>query len=227
MINKVNCFGNDIYLPACDDFIQSSIKNTGGWEKKIYESYSSFLDKNSVVVEVGAHVGTHTVAMAKQAMHVYTFEIQRFLHQLQCFNLINNQCFNVTTFFEGVHNYNSTKLVEELDYNKQVFNTGSLTLDSLRRPWGYPLLVMKLDNKLNFLKKLTLLKIDAEGVEVDILKGAFNIIQRFKPKIMVEFDTFTDKSQMQQLLPDYTWEDIIDYYLDVPNQMMLGSYITK
>lgn len=223
MISKLNCFGNDIYLPICDDFIQSSIKNTGGWEKKIHESYSSFLNEDSIVVEIGAHVGAHTVAMAKKCMHVYTFEIQRFLHQLQCFNLINNQCFNVTSFFEGVHNYNATRLVEELNYTKQTFNTGCLTLDGLRRPWGYPLLVMNLNDKLNFLKRLDLLKIDAEGVELEIIQGGLKIIERFKPKIMVEFDGPTDKLEMQKLLPNYTWEDVIDYYLDVPNQMMLGT----
>jgi len=228
MINKVNCFGNDIYLPACDDFIQVSIKNTGGWEKKIHECYSSFLTKDSVVIEIGAHVGTHTVAMAKLCKHVYTFEIQRFLNQLLNFNVINNGCFNVTTFFEGIHNYNAVKQVEELDYTR-VFNTGALTIESLHKPWGYPIMVTKIDTKFNyrFLNRLDLLKIDAEGVERDIIKSGLQTIKHFKPRILIEFDGEPDKNEMKQMLPEYQWEDIIDYHLDVPNQMMLGSYITK
>ena len=233
MINKVNCFGNDIYLPACDDFIQASIKNTGGWEKKIHECYSSFLTKDSVVIEIGAHVGTHTVSMAKICKHVYTFEIQRFLNQLLSYNLIHNECFNVTNFLEIIGNKNAIVPIEEIEYNEKNFcgfNTGAMSVKGLNKPWGYPMLEIKLDNKFNFLNRCDLLKIDAEGSELDVLKGGLDFIERTKPAILIEFDGDHDKQEMFNLLPNYKFKDVIDRYKNktndmvFQNQMMIGEY---
>jgi len=222
MLVKVNCFGNDIIIPECDTFIKQAIVDTGEWEKNVYEAYKSFLTKDSIVIEVGAHVGTHTVSIAKLAKHVYTFEIQNFIHQLLCFNCINNECFNVTNFFEGVSNKNITFPVAEVDYINP-FNTGILSLEMLKKPWGYPILVSKLDDKCKFLPRCDLIKIDAEGFDTEVIDGAKNLIMQHKPQIMVEFHDEVDKGKMQNLLPHYKWEDLLDYHQNIKNKMMIGS----
>ena len=222
MLVKVNCFGNDIIIPECDTFIKQVIAETGEWEKNVHEAYKSFLTKDSIVIEVGAHVGTHTVPMAKLAKHVYTFEIQNFIHQLLCFNCINNECFNVTNFFEGVSNKTTTLPIEEINYDRP-FNTGIMSLETLKKPWGYPLLVTKLDERCKFLQRCDLIKIDAEGFDTEVIDGAKNLIMQHKPRIMVEFHDENDKGAMQKLLPNYKWEDLFDYYKSVKNKMMIGS----
>ena len=85
MINKVINFGHSILIPECDAYIKKIIESTGEWEKNVYMAYKELLNKDSIVIEVGAHVGTHTVEMSKLSKHVYTFEIQRFLNQLLSF----------------------------------------------------------------------------------------------------------------------------------------------
>ena len=226
MLVKVNCFGNDIIIPECDTFIKQVIAATGEWEKNVHEAYKSFLTKDSIVIEVGAHVGTHTIPMAKLAKHVYTFEIQNFIHQLLCFNCINNECFNVTNFFEGVSNTTTTLPIEEINYDRP-FNTGLMSLESLKKPWGYPLLVTKLDERCKFLQRCDLIKIDAEGFDTEVIDGAKNLIMQHKPRIMVEFHDEVDKGKMQKLLPQYKWEDLLDYYKSVKNKMMIGVYDTS
>ena len=233
MIDKVINFGHSILIPKCDSYIKDIIKVNGEWETNVYKAYKSILNKESIVIEVGAHVGTHTVEMAKICKHVYTFEIQRFLNQLLSYNLIHNECFNVTNFLEIIGNNDAIVPIEELIYNETNFcgfNTGAMTVRGLNKPWGYPMLEIKLDNKFNFLTKCDLLKIDAEGSELDVLKGGLNFIKRTKPAILIEFDGDHDKQEMFNLLPNYKFKDVIDRYKNktndmvFQNQMMIGEY---
>ena len=230
MINKVINFGHSILIPECDAYIKKIIESTGEWEKNVYMAYKELLNKDSIVIEVGAHVGTHTVEMSKLSKHVYTFEIQRFLNQLLSYNLIHNECFNVTNFLEIVGNNNSLLPIEEISYDiDRVFNTGVMTVQGLNKPWGYPILQTKLDDKFNFLTRCDLLKIDAEGSEIDVIKGAIKLINKTKPAILVEFDGDKDKQEMFNLLPNYKFKDVIDAYsannVVYENKMMIGEYL--
>jgi FkbM family methyltransferase len=230
MINKVINFGHNILIPECDAYIKKIIESTGEWEKNVYTAYKELLNKDSIVIEVGAHVGTHTVEMSKLSKHVYTFEIQRFLNQLLSYNLIHNECFNVTNFLEIVGNNNSLLPIEEISYDiDRVFNTGVMTVQGLNKPWGYPILQTKLDDKFSFLTRCDLLKIDAEGSEVDVIKGAIKLINKTKPAILVEFDGDKDKQEMFNLLPNYKFKDVIDAYsannVVYENKMMIGEYL--
>ena len=40
------------------------------------------------------------------------------------------------------------------------------------------------------LQRLDLIKIDVEGFELDVLKGALQTIRRFRPRIVAEFNSF-------------------------------------
>ena len=230
MINKVINFGHNILIPECDAYIKKIIESTGEWEKNVYTAYKELLNKDSIVIEVGAHVGTHTVEISKLSKHVYTFEIQRFLNQLLSYNLIHNECFNVTNFLEIVGNNNSLLPIEEISYDiDRVFNTGVMTVQGLNKPWGYPILQTKLDDKFSFLTRCDLLKIDAEGSEVDVIKGAIKLINKTKPAILVEFDGDKDKQEIFNLLPNYKFKDVIDAYsannVVYENKMMIGEYL--
>jgi FkbM family methyltransferase len=229
MIDKVVNFEHDILIPKCDVYIKNVIQSQGKWEKNVYTAYKEILNKDSIVIEVGAHVGTHTVEIAKLSKHVYTFEIQRFLNQLLSYNLINNECFNVTNFLEIAGNDNNILPIEEISYaDDRMFNTGVMTVQGLNKPWGYPILQTKLDNKFNFLNRCDLLKIDAEGSEVNIIKGALQLINKTKPAILVEFDGDKDKQEMLALLPNYKFKDVIDIYsagtVVYENKMMIGEH---
>ena len=81
-------------------------------------------------------------------------------------------------------------------------------------------------SKFSKILKLDLIKIDAEGHEIPILKGAKEIIKKFKPLILTEFD-LKNKQEIIDLLPEYKFEDIsYDYELNnliYPNLMFKGT----
>jgi hypothetical protein len=90
-----------------------------------------------------------------------------------------------------------------------------------------PTNLITLDNKFKHLEKLDLIKIDAEGHEVNILKGAMELIKRCKPLILTEFDA-NNHQEIINLLPDYTFENVSHVYdgkvkKDIINLMYKGT----
>lgn len=206
-------YGN-FFIPEKDSFIRECLEKLGGWEIPTLEICKSYLKTNSIVIEVGAHVGTHTIPISKMCNEgfVFSFEMQRFLHQLLNANILFNGCYNVCSFMEVVSSENNQFNFGDINYEAYTnFNTGCVSFDRLHQDNGYPISVIKLDDKFKNLQKLDLIKIDAEGHEVQILKGAMNLIQKFKPLILTEFDKF-NKQELIDLLPNYTFENVSYFY---------------
>jgi hypothetical protein len=129
---------------------------------------------------------------------------------------------------EAVSDENKIDYIGEVDYkNMKEFNSGLASLDNLRQHLSYPINVISLNNKFSKIKRLDLIKIDAEGHEVPILKGADQLIKKFKPMILTEFDV-NNKQQIIDLLPDYKFEDISYNYelkgLPYRNLMFKGTH---
>lgn len=58
----------------------------------------------------------------------------------------------------------------------------------------------KLDNFLNKIDRLKLLKIDVEGMEILVIKGAKELIDKFRPIIYVENDRQEHSKELIELL---------------------------
>ena len=63
----------------------------------------------------------------------------------------------------------------------------------------------KLDNFLNNINRLKLLKIDVEGMEIDVIKGAKELIKKFRPIIYIE----NDRQEHSKNLIELIWS--LDY----------------
>jgi len=66
---------NDLYIPE-------ALKKYGGWENEVYRECIKHLKPDSVIIEVGAHIGVHTVPFAMYCPkgYIFAFEMQRFIH---------------------------------------------------------------------------------------------------------------------------------------------------
>jgi hypothetical protein len=63
---------NDLYIPE-------SLSKYDGWENEIYDECKKYITPNSNIIEVGAHIGTHSVPLSKLTNgFVIAFEMQRF-----------------------------------------------------------------------------------------------------------------------------------------------------
>lgn len=179
------------------DMISEIAACYGEWSEVEVSVFRHIIDEHSNIIEVGSNIGMHAVPLAKTAHQgkLLCFEPQRIIFQQLCCNLALNDLTNVESYRLGVGNESGECSIESSDYS-QAWNYGSFSLHK-----GFSteanfqgkisrekIETIKLDDfpPISELNALDLLKIDAEGLDIDVLKGAVQTIQRFKPAIFVE-----------------------------------------
>jgi beta-1,4-mannosyl-glycoprotein beta-1,4-N-acetylglucosaminyltransferase len=166
-----------------------SIKLNKVWEPYIHELFEKYITPESVVIEGGAHIGTHTVTLATMAKKIYAFEPYPSSNNLLNININLNNLKNVTTFKKGL-----SKEVGSTHYDWDLQNNpGASGLAD--NPIGSPVWGAPPKNKINVelttidllnLDRLDFIKLDIEGYEEFAIKGGINTILKFKPIILME-----------------------------------------
>jgi len=215
MIKEIKTKDHAFLVLEKDTFITECLEQYGHWEKLTMDVCRSHLKNDSAVIEIGAHIGSHTVLLSELCSEgrIYSFEMQKLIFQLLNANILLNTCKNVYTYMEAVSNENKVDIIGEVNYEAmEKFNSGLASLDKFKEAYpSYPINIISLDTKFAEIKKLDLIKIDAEGHEVSILKGAKEIIKKFKPMILTEFD-YNNKQEIIDTLSDYKIEDLTYQY---------------
>lgn len=169
-----------------DTYIGRSLDVYGEYSEGEVELFRQILKPGSVVIEAGANMGAHTLALARLVTKsgvVIAFEPQRILFQTLCANLALNSVSNVYVFPQAVGALAGAVFVPPLDYTKEN-NFGGLALGGYQSGERVP--ISPLDD-FSF-PACHFLKIDVEGMELDVLRGATKLISRFKPVIYIEND---------------------------------------
>ena len=223
-IDLVKAKHGTFLVPKVDEFIGQSLKLNKEWEEKTLDICKQILKSDSIVVEVGSHIGSHTVPISRMCGRVFAFEMQRLIFQLLNANLMLNGRLNVHTHSNPVSNESSTIKLAEMNWGaseENKLNTGNGKFANLKHDKGYPTKIVTLDEELRHLKQISLLKLDAEGEEVNILKGSKEIIKKFKPHILTEFGE-RNVADLRELLKDeYELFDVSSKILfDIDNLMM-------
>jgi len=190
-------FGN--FLINEYDLIGKFIQNHKHWEYHLYEFYSQFLTPESYCIDAGANLGFHTIQFGRLSKKVYAFEPQSLIFNQLCANILFNDLNEVIIPYKKA-------LGEEFE-EKQLWNIehedwvggGSYN-------WGGRGLIHKnLDEKraneneyreydmveiipldsIN-IPKCDLFKIDIQGYEYYAFLGAKNLIDKYKPVILLE-----------------------------------------
>ena len=153
---------------------------------------------NPIVVDIGANIGTYTLRLAAVAGprgRVHCFEPQRILCNMIAGSVALNGLTNVICHTLAVGAREGIIEVPQFDY-RQALNFGSIEFgpeqrEPLSQARGYDLAmrefvpVTPLD-RFGF-TRLDLMKIDAEGMESEVLAGAAETIRRCRPVLYVEF----------------------------------------
>ena len=169
------------------------------------DSINKFLIKNIVkegdtVIDIGAHIGLYSVFLSKlvgPSGKVICFEP----HEQVVKRLYNNLLINGLNNYE-IHNYGVGDKDEEADFNmvleEKMFEgtVNSSFLENEKIDSNYfdgkfikkKTKVKKLDSLFNE-QKIKFIKIDTEGYEFNILVGMKNLIKKFKPIIIAEYQT--------------------------------------
>jgi len=145
-------------------------------------------------VDVGANIGTHTLAMSRVLTHgkVIAFEPQREIFRLLSANLTLNNRNNVVTFNACAGAEIDVVKMPEIIYDGvkgHPFSFGGISPDFAKDvQYTYEVPMFPLDQVLHEHEFIRLIKIDVEGHELDVLKGAVHTIAKHKPILYVEND---------------------------------------
>ena len=170
-----------------DRYIGKSIEIYGEFSELELSLFEQICKPNTIMIEVGANIGTHTMALSKlvgENGRVYAFEPQRIVFQTLCANMALNSITNVETFQVAVSDEEGTIMIPDFDYAKEN-NFGGIELDKFSQGRKVP--KVKLDDFLE-LDRLDFMKIDVEGMEQGVIEGATCLIEKFKPILYVEND---------------------------------------
>jgi FkbM family methyltransferase len=145
------------------------------------------LPKDAFVLDAGANIGLVAVPLA-QALRgsatVLAFEVQRMLYYSLCGTAALNELDNLYLFNQAVGAEPGWVTVPRPDYGvKQDFGLLSLVGNDPDAP-GDQLQVATIDSLA--LPRLDLLKIDVEGMELDVLRGGAETIRAHLPWCWVE-----------------------------------------
>lgn len=151
-----------------------------------------------VAVDCGANLGVHTVEWAKHMADwgvVLAFEAQERIYYALAGNLALNNCFNARAINAAVSRQSGTMKIPQPNYLQHA-SFGSIELtkrehgEFVGQPIDYSedkmieVRMVHLDS-FNF-PRLDLLKIDVEGMELEVLAGAARCIAETRPIVLVE-----------------------------------------
>ncbi|MEJ8755701.1 FkbM family methyltransferase [Pontibacter sp. H259] len=162
---------------------------TGSWEKESLKLWIKLCKHADVILDVGANTGVYSL-IAKTVnpeAAVYAFEpINRVFAKLQDNIKLNN--FDITAIEKAVSNVDGSAIIYDAPtehvYSATIYNKTTAKADAVRTKVN----TVTLDSfiKEYKLETISLLKIDVERHEPEVLEGFSTYLKFFKPTILIE-----------------------------------------
>ncbi len=163
--------------------------------EKEYFILNKFIKKNDNVIDVGANIGRYTFKISSiigKKGTVFAFEPVSRIYLILISLIFLKDSKNILPLNLALSNRSSFLFVAPLktvskknDFFKFDTYTGSKIIKK-NNPNSY---AIKLDD-LPFSRKISFIKMDCEGYELEVLRGATKLIKKYKPNLLIEF---TDK----------------------------------
>lgn len=201
-----------------DVYVGRSLDQYGEYSEAECDLFEQIVRPGSVVVEAGANIGVHTLLLSQRAGDqgcVYAFEPQRTLYEILCANMALNGCKNVRCRCEALGETAGEICVPPLNYEAEA-NFSGLGLGSYQQGEKVPLATI---DRLQ-LPRCDLVKVDVEGMELAVLRGAAATIQKFRPILYVE----NDRLETSPALIEYILTLGYKAYWHLPPLYQPGNY---
>jgi FkbM family methyltransferase len=191
-ILQIEAQGMQWFVDGNDYVIASDLITYHAWEPEEAKLIAGFLEPGSVMIDVGSNLGYHALLAAKtvgKTGHIYAFEPEPHNFDLLTRNIRVNEFTNVTALpmilsdksgkqrlYLSARNFGAHSLSEEnVNFGRHGFvETESTTLDDFAAQRS--------------LQRVALIKMDTQGAEGVILRGAESILKKYPDlKIIMEF----------------------------------------
>ena len=203
-------YGPMMYLPN-DAYVGRSLDYYGEFSLGEANFFNFASQKGGAAIDVGANMGAHSMAMAKRYEHVYSFEPQPTLYKILRANLSDH--LNSTTYQAAVGREDGIIWLPLMDYSIPN-NFGAMGRDCFeglpeeqRKDIQMVKTQLRMIDKVEAIQKeekISLIKVDVEGMEREVLEGARQTILKHSPILYVE----NDKPAKSPALVDYIYNHL-------------------
>jgi FkbM family methyltransferase len=155
----------------------------GDFEKNELQLCAKYINENSIVIDIGANIGIHSIYFAKIATKGKILSIEP-------------QVAIYPTLLKNISNFNNIIPLNIAIYSKmkisEFFITSDNAYSSLKDTKRKKVLQVKqvvtmpLDSLIDLFDKVDFIKIDVEGFEKNVLLSMENILKRDKPTLFIE-----------------------------------------
>lgn len=187
-----------------DNCIGATIRNGHFWElwmlKYIQENYI----ENTNMIDLGGNIGTTTLLMSEVLsdnckIHVFEPIYNDILYK----NIKdNNLTDKIEVYPYGVGNKQEILKIKNVDLRSNTnFGAVSIIHNLENNENSFKINIIPLDN-FNF-QNISLIKIDVEYMEIEVLEGSIELIERCKPTIIIEtyqLDKLKDTTVFKKLI---------------------------
>ncbi len=196
--NSVYNFTKDIlfdrkqYTVFLNDNLGKSLSTKNGWEPHVYRTIDFLLssNSNSIFLDIGSNIGYHTIRVAGNypQVSVLSIEPQKDLFNLLLHNVIQNNLDNVKLFNFGVSSTEESGSIPQLLFSNN--NYGDLTsIKNYDKSYNSIKLAELNSIKQHIEKNISVIKLDVSGNELDVLKSMIDIIEEFRPYIILPLES--------------------------------------
>ncbi len=214
-------------IPNTIEPVGKELLINGIYERKTIVLVEEILTGSSVFFDVGANIGSITLPVAKSTgADVHSFEPSRFTYQFLEKNVTQNCLTNVSLNNNAVHSVNGLDL--QFYEAEEKYGNSSLSATYSQQP-HYSVKTISLDAYCERLKidKIKVLKIDVQGYEIEVLKGAQNLIKnKAIDTIIFEMESWAEEQAGYQIGASQEFLLMNGYELFTLEKMKLNKVLT-
>lgn len=202
-LELLKCKHGHFLFPSSDDIVGRSLHTYGEYSEPEVNFFTQILRPGDLALDIGANFGSLTIPMAHSVGRegrVWAFEPQPDFARLIAANAtINN--LNVRVMNVAVGAEKSMVSIPDFEGYDQQYNYGRVEVGE-KGAWKNLLVPQVRLDDLEFPIPLRFAKIDVEGMEEEVLKGARETIVKYKPILFVENDRKNKAISLWQALTD-------------------------
>lgn len=188
-IELMRCKHGHFFFPAHDSIVGRSLQDYGEYSEHEVELFNQILRPGDVALDLGANLGALTIPMGRRVGptgRVWAFEPQPAMARILAANCIINTI-NVKVMMLAAGDTKTQVSIPDFEDYNHVYNYGRVEVGEP----GFSKYVMVSQEPLDELdidEPVRFMKVDVEGSELRVLRGAKTLIETNKPIMFVEND---------------------------------------
>lgn len=202
------------YLPTdvATDVIVNEMMAGRVFEPEVVDIARQYITERTTVLDIGANFGQMTLLFSEfvgERGHVFSFEADDFIFEVLKKNIAANDRDNVTPICKAVYDTDGHEMFYPVPDFRRFGSYGSYGLDPNAKD-GRKVETITIDS-MNIQNDISFMKVDVQGSDLFVLRGAVETIKRHKMPIIFEYEAQFQEEFQTSLKDHMQFIDSIDY----------------